>query len=152
MKIKAISLWQPWASFIAFGLKKHETRSWSTPYRGLLAIHAAKRWTFNERVYYDRICHQFPEVASTMHCHTFQPPLGVMLCVCRLVDVSETQFGYSPSLSLLSGRTLELAVGDWTPGRYAWKLEVVHVFEQPIPATGRQQLWDWELPEGVKIE
>lgn len=41
--MKAISLWQPWATFIAIGEKWLETRSWSTSYRGPLLIHAAKR-------------------------------------------------------------------------------------------------------------
>ena len=41
--MKALTLWQPWASLIAVGAKTIETRSWSTKYRGPLAIHAAKR-------------------------------------------------------------------------------------------------------------
>lgn len=40
---KIITLHQPWASLIALGLKKYETRSWGTDYRGKLLIHAAKR-------------------------------------------------------------------------------------------------------------
>ncbi|CCQ65412.1 hypothetical protein CWATWH0402_4143 [Crocosphaera watsonii WH 0402] len=46
-KIKAISLHQPYASLIAMGLKKFETRSWSTNYRGKLVICAAKKIPFN---------------------------------------------------------------------------------------------------------
>lgn len=41
--MKIITLWQPWASLIALNLKQYETRSWSTKYRGKIAIHAAKR-------------------------------------------------------------------------------------------------------------
>lgn len=41
--MKAISLWQPWASLIAAGVKSIETRGWPTNYRGQIAIHAAKR-------------------------------------------------------------------------------------------------------------
>jgi len=41
--MKALTLTQPWATLVAIGAKKIETRSWSTPYRGPLAIHAAKR-------------------------------------------------------------------------------------------------------------
>lgn len=41
--MKALSLHQPWASLVALGVKTIETRSWSTSYRGPLAIHAAKR-------------------------------------------------------------------------------------------------------------
>lgn len=44
--MKAISLWQPWASLIACGVKPYETRDWAPP-RGLIgqpiAIHAAKK-------------------------------------------------------------------------------------------------------------
>lgn len=44
--MKAISLWQPWASLIACGAKPYETRSWAPP-RDLIgqtiAIHAAKK-------------------------------------------------------------------------------------------------------------
>lgn len=29
--MRALSLWQPWASAIAAGAKKIETRGWSTP-------------------------------------------------------------------------------------------------------------------------
>lgn len=39
-RVKAITLHQPWASLIAAGVKTIETRSWSTPYRGIIAIHA----------------------------------------------------------------------------------------------------------------
>ncbi len=40
--MKAITIWQPWASLIACGAKKYETRSWATNYRGPIAIHAAR--------------------------------------------------------------------------------------------------------------
>jgi hypothetical protein len=44
--MKAISLWQPWASLIACGAKPYETRDWAPP-RALIgqpiAIHAAKK-------------------------------------------------------------------------------------------------------------
>ena len=41
--MKALTVWQPWASLIALGVKTIETRSWHTSYRGPLAIHAASR-------------------------------------------------------------------------------------------------------------
>ena len=43
MKVKAISLYQPWASYIANGHKTIETRSWYTSYRGDLVICSSKR-------------------------------------------------------------------------------------------------------------
>ena len=43
MKIKAISLNQPWASMIANGKKTIETRRWQTSYRGDLLICSTKK-------------------------------------------------------------------------------------------------------------
>lgn len=40
--MKGLTLHQPWASLIADGRKTFETRGWSHPYRGLIAIHAGK--------------------------------------------------------------------------------------------------------------
>lgn len=38
--IKALSLWQPWASLVVLLVKWIETRSWATSYRGPLVIHS----------------------------------------------------------------------------------------------------------------
>jgi hypothetical protein len=40
--MKALTILEPWASIIACGAKQIETRSWSTKYRGSIAIHAGK--------------------------------------------------------------------------------------------------------------
>jgi hypothetical protein len=40
--MKALTVFQPYASLIAFGSKWVENRSWPTSYRGPLAIHAGK--------------------------------------------------------------------------------------------------------------
>jgi len=37
-------------------------------------------------------------------------------------------------------------LGDYTPGRYAWYLANVRRVHPPLPARGRQGLWDW--PQG----
>lgn len=48
--MKAITLYQPWATLVALGKKKIETRSWKTDYRGPLAIHVAKKFTGDQRL------------------------------------------------------------------------------------------------------
>ena len=47
--MKAINIHQPWASVIAFGEKRFETRSWKTDYRGPLLIHASRTLSPIER-------------------------------------------------------------------------------------------------------
>ena len=42
--MRVLTIWEPWASLIALGVKRVENRGWSTAYRGPLLIHAGKRW------------------------------------------------------------------------------------------------------------
>lgn len=130
---RALSLWQPWATLIALGAKQYETRSWATPYRGLLAIHAAKRTIQPAEI--------DSWIGGTLARHGYgdlrRLPLGAVLCVVRLVDVLPTeQVWHEVSWQ-------EIAFGDYSPGRYAWQLEFVERFEPPIPARGAQGLWTW---------
>ena len=50
--MRGITLWQPWASAVALAVKKIETRTWLTQYRGPLAIHAARRWRPQQARFY----------------------------------------------------------------------------------------------------
>lgn len=133
--VKAITLHQPWASLIALGAKEHETRSWPTSYRGLLAIHAGKTLLYDE---YDSVF-----VRAMAEAGVADPkrlPLGAVVCVCELVAIYHTEdvFPYINRLDSL--------FGNFEPGRAAWKLKVVEVFDPPIPARGKQGLWDWQKP------
>ncbi|WP_439627526.1 ASCH domain-containing protein [Gemmata sp.] len=42
--MKCLSLWNPWATLVATGAKRVETRGWHLSHRGPLLIHAAKKW------------------------------------------------------------------------------------------------------------
>lgn len=75
--MKAVSLWNPWAAAIAAGIKKIETRSWTTSYRGPLAIHAAKRkMTPDEWA----LCGRFPSLGNISDTY------GCVVATCTLVD------------------------------------------------------------------
>ncbi len=45
---------------------------------------------------------------------------------------------------------LERHFGDFSPGRYAWKLENVRAIE-PFPVKGRQGLFEVELPPQIEV-
>jgi activating signal cointegrator 1 len=132
--MKALTLWQPWASLVALGLKHVETRSWATKYRGLLAIHAAAADT--------KMAHCWPAWSALLKHKAHSDALyerGHVLCVVRLLDVVpvERLVGLSP---------LERSLGDYSPGRFAWILDhQVHVLREPMPYRGRQRLWN--LPD-----
>ncbi len=136
--MRALTLWQPYASLVAGGAKQWETRHWATGYRGLLAIHAASRWTANERYLTEDFRQRFG--VTTQDCKLDPPPLGAVVCVVRLVDVVPT-VQVRPVIT-----QAEKAFGNWATGRYAWKLELEEVFATPFSAKGRQNFFNWERP------
>ncbi|WP_225914036.1 ASCH domain-containing protein [Leptolyngbya ohadii] len=156
-EIRLLSLWQPWASFIAHGIKQYETRPWGTPYRGRIAIQAAQRKAKEDELV--AICEAIREgngtaediarLDSALECYFInthsQPVYGAIVAVADLTNCKYMDSKYS-SISenlytYISDQTpLELAVGDWQPGRYAWKLENVRPLAQPIPCKGHQGL------------
>lgn len=132
--MKAISLWQPWATAIAVGVKTIETRGWWTAHRGPLAIHAAKTNTPELRDFYGRkLCDPLRAAGYA----SFEAlPFGAVVATCRLAECLRT--------SDVDDLTLqERGWGDYSTGRYAWVLKDVVWLKAPRFARGAQQLWDW---------
>lgn len=76
---------------------------------------------------------EFALHAGATPCLQHAGPYGAILGIVRIVDiVPATQVTSDPAL---------LAYGKW-----AWRLEVVEVFDEPIPARGRPGFWKWERP------
>jgi hypothetical protein len=156
-EMNAISLWNPWALFVKLNEKKNETRSWYTSYRGLLAIHAAK--TFPKEA--KELCWTEP-FRSILLKHGYDlsfsnMPFGCIVATVNLVDcckvrcvrpvkidgiIVRTAFLESKNrLIEVSGQ--ELIFGNYDPGRYIWLFEDIKPLPEPIPAKGKQGLWNW---------
>lgn len=91
-EMPVLTLWQPWASLIAIGAKWIETRSWSTRYRGPLAIHAAKTTEGMELVMAGKACREDDAaICNALAAHGFgcmaELPLGKIIATCTLADV-----------------------------------------------------------------
>jgi hypothetical protein len=136
--MRAITLWQPWASLIAIGAKRIETRSWGTSYRGLLAIHASKRVPWDIAAFY--AADPLPTALTNAGYASFTDlPFGLVLATCRLVDVIPTTSDYLTEILTPPERNY----GDYAPGRFAWLLADITRLDPPVPASGRQGLWEW---------
>lgn len=131
--MKAISLWQPWASLIAVGAKHHETRHWSTEHRGPIAIHAAK--TVDTAGAPDALCLRALGEWWQKSC-----PIGAIVAIGDLTSVHRAE--------TVAGRTSrpDLAAGNFTMGRYAWRIDNVRALDRPIPCVGRQGIFNWTPP------
>src|SRR5262245_17702507 len=147
--IKALSLWQPYASLMAIGAKKIETRSWPTGYRGLIAIHAAKKWDADLA----DICYREPFLKVLKNIQEWQGhiggpsrlPRGCFVAVGRLTHCISTSD--HPKLIPAIG-TNEYHFGNYAPGRFMWVFDEIWKLSTPVYARGHQQLW---IPdEGAK--
>lgn len=150
--MRAISLWQPWASAVALGSKRIETRGWRTDYRGPLAIHAAQRLVQSELM----------SIKSTWNwCGALKPlglemggdkhlwellPFGALVATCELVDCRPTDSFTQAELHtrrMPEGETLDIygwteaMLGNFALGRFGWVLDNIRALPEPIPIKGR---------------
>nr|WP_255376572.1 ASCH domain-containing protein [Brevundimonas sp. SH203] len=128
--MKTISLWQPWASLMAAGVKRHETRHWATSYRGPIAIHAAR--TLDLAGAPDLLCE-----AVSGRFWPKEMPRGVVVAVGYLAACD-------PAEKVADHLTpADRAAGNFDRGRFAWRIEDIRRVLDPIPLVGRQRLFNW---------
>ena len=117
--MRAITIWQPWASLIAYGIKTRETRTHRPPRRltedrpsevgearERIAIHAAKRRItgWEESYGFGRLV--TPDMGIPLPL-----PLGAVVATAEIVRVD-----------VADGTRLD-PYGDYTAGRFYWTLE-----------------------------
>lgn len=127
--MRALTLWQPWASLVAAGIKRTETRRWKTPYRGPLAIHAAKFMPRKLDELWVR------EAERRLDCSLDELPRGAVVALARLVEIVPSE----------DARAAPDPWGDYAAGRWVWRLACIEPTE-PILVRGYQRLWNWDPP------
>ena len=151
--VYAITLYQPWATLIALGIKTVETRSWAAPERLLgqtIAIHAGRRVVRQpgeciERELRARLGEDWVRTI----------PAGAVLATATLaararVDDLDLTSGHAvhdvdTEMGCAAGRgqTSMDPWGDFSAGRWLWFLADVIVLPKPVPAVGHQGFWRW---------
>lgn len=138
--MKCLSLWQPWATFLAHHdengrIKANETRRWSTDYRGPLLVHACARpvvkrvldeWPFSV---FRRL--DYPRAAIVGR-------VDVVDCIPTEQWIAEhgnpATYGHSAPGQIY----IEYLAGDYSSGRYAFVTENPVQFDHPVPHKSRQ--------------
>lgn len=157
--MKAISLTQPWATLIALGAKRIETRSWATTFHGQIAIHAAKGLTAvgGRRGLYEQCLEQpfrdvIAEAFMSSPVEAFDAvrslPLGAIVAVATLVQVRRIDKALRAQVLAQTVTPHEIDFGNYETGRYAWFLEDVLPLREVIPCKGALSLW--EVPREVQ--
>lgn len=114
--MKALSLRQPYASFIAIGRKTIETRTWSTNYRGKLLIVSSKG-----KIYKDVPHHGL---------FNLKLPFGMALAIVELIDCRP-----------MKKEDEHAAMYPYRPGLYAWVLSDIKKIE-PFSVKGQLRLFE----------
>ncbi|MDP2990591.1 MAG: ASCH domain-containing protein [Kiritimatiellota bacterium] len=126
MKIKALSFRQPWAMLILEGRKTLDLRTWTTHYRGPLAIYASLEVEKEACLKHGLN----PQTLST----------GVVIGIVDLVDIiplNEAAYGERQS-EHLAGRSFR-------PGLFGWVLKNPRPVEPPVVVKGRLNLFDVDI-------
>ncbi len=128
-----LTLTQPWATLMAVGAKKVETRSWPIRFRGWFAIHAAKGFPADCQ----QLCFAQP-FAGVLEAAKYRGPadlpLGKVLAVARLIDCKATE-----QLQLIVDDT-ERSFGDYSERRYGFVTEGLRRLKAPFALRGLQRL------------
>lgn len=145
--MKALTLTQPWATLIAIGAKRIETRSWGTSYRGPLAIHAAKGLgpvggMRGLREQCGTPPFDYHILQWRLKTKQVDLPLGAIVAVATLVDVKRIDVGLRSQVLAQTITPNEIDFGDYSSGRYAWFLEDVKPLTEPVPCNGALSLWE----------
>jgi hypothetical protein len=128
----SISLYQPWAALWLSPAKIHETRSWRTKHRGWLAVHATQH-----------IPNDTEPAVEGVALRLFGPkwrrdlPRGAVLGAVELEDIV-------PAGEILRNSTHydDLACGDFTGIRFAWRRGRFVLLPDPVAYPGHRMLWN----------
>jgi activating signal cointegrator 1 len=145
--VKAITLHQPWASLIAAGFKRVETRSWPTNHRGQIAIHAGRT---SAAAGIDAVEGSFddcPPGHIEVMTYLYSTPLhlGAVVCTAEIVDCVRMD-----AEVIAKASPIERALGDWRPDRYAWVLDDVRPIE-PVVAMGARGIWGLDMATSAAV-
>lgn len=149
-RVFGLSIWQPYASLIALGHKRFETREWKTVYRGKIAIHASVNGTSVQNIcqimrakphgelaiLYRKLFNHIDGTETAIRAL----PRGAIIATARLAGCYRTED--------LKPTHEERIVGNFSEGRFAWLLEDVVMLPRPITYRGDKGLFK---VEGVQL-
>jgi hypothetical protein len=136
--MKAISLWQPWAS-LWLTVKRHETRARPLSHRGWLLVHATKH-----------IAHDLDPALADIVDSEFGShwgmdlPRGALIGIVKIVGCKPVEQVYPGGAvpGMVGCQLDDFTCGNFAAGRFAIERREVKVFRAPIPFRGQQTLFD----------
>lgn len=175
--MKALTLWQPWASLIIVGAKPFEFRGWRV-HRSLIGqrivIHAAARPMVAKEIrdIVDQL--QFGGANAAATCLRAEEALALLKPLYHLKrpDGLPLSSGVGTAVVGEPRNGLDVAIKDFgfpseaadeipsLPGfdsdrrehaNWGWPMLDVEAWPEPIPMRGKQGLWNWPTPDELLL-
>ena len=129
IKLKVLTLRQPWATLVAEGIKKYEFRSWKTNYRGKILIHAGIGIDKEDMKKYKNMNLKFPSIR--------------IIAIVEIEDCLELDEKLNKKIIAEKN----VAYGNKIRTGYAWKLKNVKKINYGKDVNGQLGLWNIDLDE-----
>lgn len=127
MKIRVITLKQPWASLVANGLKIYEFRNMNYSYRGKILIHAGKG--------FDK------DAMERVKDYNLDYPTAKILAEVEIVDCIKIDNNFYEMINKLNSPVY----GNKKRTGYAWKLENINKINIDKTINGKKGIWYIDL-------
>lgn len=125
--MKALTIKEPWATLIIEGYKKYEFRSWKTNYRGKILIHAGMSLE--------------KEMAEKFRTYNLEYSKGAIIGEAEITDCIKVSAEFNQKLRKINPVVYRKSNHVET---YAWKLENVKKYDNPISIKGKLGLWNYD--------
>lgn len=166
--MKALTIWQPWASLIIAGAKPYEFRGWRFPSRMIgerVVIHAATRPMKRDEVWgIIRRLEQGGDEAAVTCLHVeraldivqpimrggFNPRALPLAAGLGTATLGQPKDGFTVAAEF----GLDMHVNDSDRDEHAnwgWPLTDIDCWPDPLPMRGAQGFWTWPTPEAALL-
>ena len=129
IKLKVLTLRQPWATLVSEGIKRYEFRSWKTKYRGKVLIHAGAGIDKEDMKKYKNVNLEFPSKK--------------ILAVVEIEDCLELDEELNNKIISENN----IAYGNKVRTGYAWKLNNIKKINYDKEVNGQLGLWNIDINE-----
>ena len=139
-----LSIRQPWANLIVFGIKNIENRNWYCAFKGPLLIHAGKTWSKDEENNFNSLMNLAREMRDQRRIHALESSrvmLGGLVGVCQMIGCVQANRWFDEGGTEFDGKN------NWFVGPYGYFLEDARQFKTMIPYKGQQGLF--RVPKSI---
>lgn len=133
--MKVLTIKQPYASLIAYGIKKYEFRTWKTKYCGEVLIHAGKS--------VDK------KAMEEFKCYEINYPIGCVIAKVKITDCIKVDNDFKRILEKENSLVYNHIINDKDYCGFAFKMEDVELIE-PIYLNGKLGLWNYDGKVNLK--